>query len=283
MEIVIQLIILGITGIICVLSDDLHIACFALGGCAILLCLLSAIARYRREKWLEELALYLMKLQDHSEFPELSKYSEGQLGVLQSEIYKLVMQLRETSSGAVREKEYLAGMLSDISHQIKTPLTSIISYVQFLKQEEGLPDHVRDYVTILDEKSQRLKNMVQDVFAVSKAASGELPGGLRIERKAKSIHDHILVNKHPEIIECQRVCSYAYAVSEQNAGNGLVVTAPTCGACGVVPAVLRYAQVTRNFTDQQICRGLAAAGIIGNLTKTNFCHLLSGLRVPPAR
>ena len=66
-------------------------------------------------------------------------------------------------------------LIANVSHDIKTPLTSIISYVQFLKQEEGLPDHVRDYVTILDEKSQRLKNMVQDVFAVSKAASGELP------------------------------------------------------------------------------------------------------------
>ena len=116
-----------------------------------------------------------MKLQDHPEIPELTKYSEGQLGVLQSEIYKLVVQNRERSAGAFREKEYLAQMLSDISHQIKTPLTSIISYVQFLKQEENLPDHVTDYVKILDEKSQRLKNMVQDVFAVSKAASGELP------------------------------------------------------------------------------------------------------------
>ncbi|MCM1134252.1 MAG: HAMP domain-containing histidine kinase [Clostridium sp.] len=66
-------------------------------------------------------------------------------------------------------------LIANVSHDIKTPLTSIISYVQFLKQEEGLPDHVKDYVMILDEKSQRLKNMVQDVFAVSKAASGELP------------------------------------------------------------------------------------------------------------
>ena len=48
-----------------------------------------------------------------------------------------------------------------------------------------------------------------------------------------------------------------------------MVTAPTCGACGVLPAVLKYAQVTRNFTDEQIIRGLATAGIIGNLTKTN--------------
>lgn len=66
-------------------------------------------------------------------------------------------------------------LIANVSHDIKTPLTSIISYVQFLKEEDGLPDHVKDYVMILDEKSQRLKNMVQDVFAVSKAASGELP------------------------------------------------------------------------------------------------------------
>ena len=66
-------------------------------------------------------------------------------------------------------------LIANVSHDIKTPLTSIISYVEFLKQEEGLPEHVRDYIKILDEKSQRLKNMVQDVFAVSKAASGELP------------------------------------------------------------------------------------------------------------
>lgn len=66
-------------------------------------------------------------------------------------------------------------LVANVSHDIKTPLTSIISYVQFLKQEENLPEHVKDYIHILDEKSERLKNMVQDVFAVSKAASGQLP------------------------------------------------------------------------------------------------------------
>lgn len=65
-------------------------------------------------------------------------------------------------------------LIANVSHDIKTPLTSIISYIQLLKQEEGLPAHVKDYVQILDEKSERLKNMVQDVFAVSKAASGQL-------------------------------------------------------------------------------------------------------------
>ncbi len=101
------------------------------------------------------------------------------------------------------------------------------------------------------------------------AASGELPGGLRIERKAKSIHDHILVNKHPEIVECQRVCSYAYAVSEQNAGNGRIVTAPTCGSCGVLPAVLYYFQDKRGLSDLDIVHALGVAGLFGGLAKRN--------------
>ena len=75
----------------------------------------------------------------------------------------------------MRSERMKVELIANVSHDIKTPLTSIISYVQFLKEEKDLPDHVQDYVKILDEKSQRLKNMVQDVFAVSKAASGELP------------------------------------------------------------------------------------------------------------
>ena len=73
----------------------------------------------------------------------------------------------------------------------------------------------------------------------------------------------------PSMVEFQQIASYAYAVAEQNADNGTIVTAPTCGACGVLPAVLKYAQDTKGFTDEEICRALATAGVIGNLTKTN--------------
>ena len=66
-------------------------------------------------------------------------------------------------------------LVANVSHDLKTPLTSIISYIAFLKQEEELPEHVRDYIRILDEKAERLHTIVQDVFAVSKAASGQLP------------------------------------------------------------------------------------------------------------
>ena len=71
-------------------------------------------------------------------------------------------------------------LVANVSHDLKTPLTSIISYVQFLKDETELPDHVKDYIRILDEKSQRLNEMVQDVFSISKATSGQLPINIEI-------------------------------------------------------------------------------------------------------
>ena len=71
-------------------------------------------------------------------------------------------------------------LLTNVSHDIKTPLTSIVSYVDLLKQEEELPPHVREFIEILGEKSERLKTIVQDVFEVSKATSGQLPVNLEI-------------------------------------------------------------------------------------------------------
>ena len=100
-------------------------------------------------------------------------------------------------------------------------------------------------------------------------ATGVLPGGLNVQRKAKYLKEQKPEEQVPALLEFQQIAAYAYAVAEQNAGNGTIVTAPTCGACGVVPAVLKYAQDTRGFTDQQIIRGLATAGIIGSLTKRN--------------
>ena len=101
------------------------------------------------------------------------------------------------------------------------------------------------------------------------AAEGILPGGLNVRRRAKELYETPLAIREPALEEFQQIASYAYAVAEQNASNGTIVTAPTCGACGVLPAALKYAQVTKGYTDEQICRGLAAAGIIGNLTKSN--------------
>ena len=117
----------------------------------------------------------------------------------------------------------------------------------------------------LMEVWQAMKQAISDGLA----AEGVLPGGLNVQRKAKYLYEQQPAENEPALREFQLIAAYAYAVAEQNAGNGRVVTAPTCGACGVLPAVLKYAQDTKGFTDEQICRGLATAGIIGNLTKTN--------------
>ena len=99
--------------------------------------------------------------------------------------------------------------------------------------------------------------------------SGILPGGLEVERKAQHLYNQRHIDESPVTRENRIVCSYAYAVSEQNADNGTIVTAPTCGACAVVPSVLRYMQEKHGFSDKQILKALAVAGLIGNLVKTN--------------
>ena len=110
---------------------------------------------------------------------------------------------------------------------------------------------------------------MKQAIAEGLSRDGVLPGGLNVQRKAKYLYTQIPDDRIPALKEFQHIAAYAYAVAEQNADNGTVVTAPTCGACGVLPAVLKYAQDTKGFSDQEICRALATAGIIGNLTKTN--------------
>ncbi len=98
---------------------------------------------------------------------------------------------------------------------------------------------------------------------------GILPGGLKLQKKAKTLFNSQHIDETAETRENRMVCSYAFAVSEQNASGETIVTAPTCGAAGVLPAVLYYQQRKNGFSDMQIVRSLMTAGIIGNLIKTN--------------
>ncbi len=100
-------------------------------------------------------------------------------------------------------------------------------------------------------------------------AEGVLRGGLNVQRKAKFLLRQRHIDESAETRENRVVCAYAFAVSEENAGGGTIVTAPTCGASGVLPAVLVYKQEQHGFSDRDILHALAAAGIIGNVIKTN--------------
>lgn len=99
--------------------------------------------------------------------------------------------------------------------------------------------------------------------------TGTLPGILGTQRRAQTLYNQRHIDESAQTRENRLVCSYAFAVSEQNASGGVIVTAPTCGACGVVPAVLKYMQESHGFSDKQIIHALATGGIIGNLIKKN--------------
>lgn len=163
----------------------------------------------------------------------------------------------ETGQGP-SEEVYVEHSFAEITYFCKWRYIHTLSEYVELNEGSGIWD-------FLMEVWQVMKNSMDE--GLSK--TGVLPGGLNVQRKAKYLMEQSAGDDKPALKEFQMIAAYAYAVAEQNADNGTVVTAPTCGACGVLPAVLKYAQVTQGFTDQEICRGLATAGIIGNLTKTN--------------
>jgi len=117
----------------------------------------------------------------------------------------------------------------------------------------------------LEEVWEHMKTSLK----VGLKSTGILPGGLGVQRKAKVLFNQRHIDEAPETRESRMVCSYAFAIAEQNAAGGVIVTAPTCGACGVLPAVLYYMQQKHGFKDERIIKALATAGLIGNLIKSN--------------
>ena len=99
-------------------------------------------------------------------------------------------------------------------------------------------------------------------------AEGVLEGGLGLPRKAWSFHRKANTGG-PHFMRTGLLSAYSLAVAEENASGGVIVTAPTCGASGVVPAVLRYVRETIDCNEQSVLRALATAGSIGNLIKHN--------------
>ena len=97
---------------------------------------------------------------------------------------------------------------------------------------------------------------------------GVLPGPLNLRRKASTYY--IKAKGFKDNLRSRGlVFSYALAVSEENASGGKIVTAPTCGSCGVVPAVLYHLQESRDFSQMRMLRALATAGLVGNIVKYN--------------
>ncbi|MBE6608190.1 MAG: serine dehydratase [Ruminococcaceae bacterium] len=131
-----------------------------------------------------------------------------------------------------------------------------------------------DYV--FEHEDSDFRSFLYNIWQVMKdeiqgglTTGGYLPGGLNVQRVAQIIYNQRHIDERPETRENRIVCAYAFAASEQNADGQTVVTAPTCGACAVLPSVLKYMQEKKNFSDEKIINALAVGGLIGNLVKKN--------------
>lgn len=131
------------------------------------------------------------------------------------------------------------------------------SYWEYVEKCEGV--EIWDY---LREVWRTMRESVENGLE----AEGVLPGPLHLQRKAAAYH--IKASGYTASLHGRGlVFSYALAVSEENAAGGRIVTAPTCGSCGVVPAILYHLWKSRSFSEMRILRAIATAGLIGNVAK----------------
>jgi L-serine dehydratase len=128
---------------------------------------------------------------------------------------------------------------------------------------------------VLEQEGPEIWDFLKEVWGAMQAsierglrAEGVLPGGLGLPRKAWVFYRQISVSGRNFLNE-GLLPAYALAATEENASGGIVVTAPTCGSCGILPAVLRYVQENTHCRDAAILRALATAGLLGNLVKHN--------------
>ena len=136
--------------------------------------------------------------------------------------------------------------------------------------------NIRLWQYVVQCEGEGILGYLQDIWTSMQSAihdglttSGVLPGCLGTQRRAQKLYNQRHIDESAQTRENRLVCSYAFAVREQNAAGGIIVTAPTCGSCGVVPSVLKYMQQSRGFSDEQIVHALATGGLIGNIIKTN--------------
>lgn len=136
--------------------------------------------------------------------------------------------------------------------------------------------HGRSYWEFVQEFEENdIMDYLNEVWKVMKEAifrglenEGVMPGILNLPRKASSYH--VRASSLTGTLRKRALLfSYALAVSEENASGGRIVTAPTCGSCGALPAVLYYQNTEHNFSESKIIKALATAGLIGNIVKKN--------------
>ena len=159
----------------------MEILCVILFFILVLVVALSFLRDHKRKKQIRELTDYVTRVQDLSELPAMREIAEGELGILQSEIYKVVTTLREEYSAQWRQKKYLSDMMSDISHQFKTPLTAISLMTELLMAPEVTSEQRLEYAAKIDSQASKMTWLIRNLLTLSQLEAGVL------EMKSESI------------------------------------------------------------------------------------------------
>ena len=161
-----------------------------------------------------------------------------------------------SDAGSKTEEVYKLNKLDDIIKWCKENNKELWQYVEECEGED-IWAHLKD---ILDTMHNAVSEGIEK--------DGILPGKLRLQRRAKGFFDKI-EGQHNYHVITKKIFAYALAVAEQNSSAGTIVTAPTCGAAGVIPGLLRAMREEHNLSEETCLRALAIGGLIGNLIKQN--------------
>jgi L-serine dehydratase len=164
--------------------------------------------------------------------------------------------ITDNSKPEITEKTYPFENLEEVLKYCKKNGMQLWQVV-FKFEEADIKDYLKEVWQIM-----------QDSILNGLNNEGTLPGAIKLPRKAMAIHNKANSLK----LSLQRLSllfSYALAVSEENADGGKIVTAPTCGSCGVLPAVLYYLNKLHDYPEDQIIKALATAGLIGTIVRKN--------------
>ena len=155
-----------------------------------------------------------------------------------------------------KKEVYIEKSFKEISEWCNENKKGLAEYVEHNEGKE-----IWDYLKSISEAMEKsVENGLK--------ADGILPGDLKLERKAKQYHEKYKKLTIQDKLE-GRLYSYALAVSEENAAGEMVVTAPTCGSCGIIPSLIKAYKAVGDMTTDEVTKALGVAGIIGNLAKQN--------------
>ena len=186
------------------------------------------------------------------------------------EIYKNNTILGEETifsigGGLIKVKDF-----ENVEEKEVYPHKTILQIKEFCSQNNlSFVDYVLHFEdSSIVEFSEHIYQVMTRSVKHGLSKTGVLPGKLMVERKANTIFNNIKPNETESMKEKRLVSSYAFACSEENASGGEIVTAPTCGSCGIIPSIIMYLEDC-GYNHSDIINGLLVAGLFGLVVKNN--------------